>query len=523
MKKLLTLLFLAAVGSRVFAQPITSLPEITSTADGSWVAVVDSATGKDRKMKKKNLFGGTPIAFPSVSTTTISPTELLIVKKDDGNLRRISRNDLNKVVGNQTYTVTGTETKTLTGAGLYNFSSAYAVKGSSTIKLFSGASGSIFSYKRSSTDSSYLLLKNLSSRTAGMLFSQGAKGSAYIQTYGSPEIGLVSAGIFNSSSLGIDSSYFSVSCLGVINNTAIQMDSISLITSSSYTAFPGSQYADDYSANFTARSLIDKGYADNLVNTSAWKITGNSGTTAGTNFVGTSDSIDLVFKTNGIERMRVTRQGGKVGIGTNNPSVKLEVTGDLVVDGTTALITQTGIFTSASSDFIDVVNTQLVNNGIATLNWNQTDLTENTGNDVTLNWTTRALSGNWTAATQTVVTNNATIATCAYVDNIGGAGYKDSTSVRAFATNYNPNATNSTFVTASFSLETALASQARVQILVNGVVIQTVQSTTVALSLGQTIIETVTFIVPKDTNYRFNNTDTGGGTSTIVSVFEMKL
>ncbi len=103
------------------------------------------------------------------------------------------------------------------------------------------------------------------------------------------------------------------------------------------------------------------------------------------------------------------------------------------------------------------------------------------------------------------------------------SGWKDSTGVRAFGANYNPSSTHSTFVTASFSLSTALASQAKVEILVNGNIIQTVQSTTVALSLAQTVIQTVTFIVPKDVNYRFNNTDTGGGTSTIISVNELQL
>ena len=44
-----------------------------------------------------------------------------------------------------------------------------------------------------------------------------------------------------------------------------------------------------------------------------WELTGNSGTTAGTNFVGTTDSEDLVFKTNNVERMRIL-DDGSVGI-----------------------------------------------------------------------------------------------------------------------------------------------------------------------------------------------------------------
>ncbi len=38
---------------------------------------------------------------------------------------------------------------------------------------------------------------------------------------------------------------------------------------------------------------------------SGWGLTGNAGTTAGTNFVGTTDDIDFVTKTSGVERMRI--------------------------------------------------------------------------------------------------------------------------------------------------------------------------------------------------------------------------
>lgn len=42
----------------------------------------------------------------------------------------------------------------------------------------------------------------------------------------------------------------------------------------------------------------------------AWNLTGNSGTTAGTNFVGTTDGVDFVIKTNGTERARWGSGGG---------------------------------------------------------------------------------------------------------------------------------------------------------------------------------------------------------------------
>ncbi len=42
----------------------------------------------------------------------------------------------------------------------------------------------------------------------------------------------------------------------------------------------------------------------------AWTLTGNTGTTAGTNFIGTTDAIDLVFKTDNAEAMRIYSGGG---------------------------------------------------------------------------------------------------------------------------------------------------------------------------------------------------------------------
>jgi hypothetical protein len=55
-----------------------------------------------------------------------------------------------------------------------------------------------------------------------------------------------------------------------------------------------------------------------------WTLTGNPGTTPGTNFLGTTDNRDLVIKTNNTEALRVT-SSGNVGIGTTSPLTKLEV------------------------------------------------------------------------------------------------------------------------------------------------------------------------------------------------------
>ena len=50
---------------------------------------------------------------------------------------------------------------------------------------------------------------------------------------------------------------------------------------------------------------------------SGWGITGNTGTNATSNFIGTTDAQDLVVKTNNTEQMRVN-SGGQVGIGSSS-------------------------------------------------------------------------------------------------------------------------------------------------------------------------------------------------------------
>lgn len=56
-----------------------------------------------------------------------------------------------------------------------------------------------------------------------------------------------------------------------------------------------------------------------------WHLTGNSGTTAGTNFLGTTDAQDVVFKRNSSEVMRLYSSNNFVGIGTSTPLATLHV------------------------------------------------------------------------------------------------------------------------------------------------------------------------------------------------------
>jgi hypothetical protein len=60
-----------------------------------------------------------------------------------------------------------------------------------------------------------------------------------------------------------------------------------------------------------------------LTGTSGWSTTGNAGTNSSTNFIGTTDSVDLVFRHNNNERMRMTSGGLRVTQGNGTPRTSI--------------------------------------------------------------------------------------------------------------------------------------------------------------------------------------------------------
>jgi hypothetical protein len=122
---------------------------------------------------------------------------------------------------------------------------------------------------------------------------------------------------------------------GTGNNKGILLPRISL-TSISTWGLSGStpvagMFVYNTNASVTGGSGVGTYYWDGTqwvkstsASTSGWDLTGNAGTNSATNFIGTTDSQALVFRTNGTEKARIA-PNGKVGIGVSAPVAKLDI------------------------------------------------------------------------------------------------------------------------------------------------------------------------------------------------------
>ena len=95
-----------------------------------------------------------------------------------------------------------------------------------------------------------------------------------------------------------------------------------------------------------------------------WSLIGNSGTIPGTHFIGTTDSKDVVFKANNIERMRLSNTNGKLSVGNSASS------GSLLI--TTSSSDSTAPFSIATSDASPLVMT-IQDTGLAPNNFFSVD------------------------------------------------------------------------------------------------------------------------------------------------------
>ena len=123
----------------------------------------------------------------------------------------------------------------------------------------------------------------------------------------------------------------------------------------------------------------------------SWELTGNSGTTVGTNFLGTTDTEDLAFKTKSIERLRILSDGRiHIGNGYTAPNTenKLTVRGNST--NTTAIYATSGfgyaVFGLSGSTFaMRAHSSDESGNGILA-----------TGNDVSGSYLTSGSGGSFT-------------------------------------------------------------------------------------------------------------------------------
>ena len=102
-----------------------------------------------------------------------------------------------------------------------------------------------------------------------------------------------------------------------------------------------------------------------------WSLLGNTGTSASTNFIGTTDAVDFVTRTGNTERMRVSSTGN-VGIGITAPTYKLDLSGGsnilriqglsggigTVTDSIMTIVSATGVVNRRSiADVLNSTNT----------------------------------------------------------------------------------------------------------------------------------------------------------------------
>ncbi|MCF8256357.1 MAG: hypothetical protein K9J06_02325, partial [Flavobacteriales bacterium] len=164
--------------------------------------------------------------------------------------------------------------------------------------------------------------------TLSTIFVEGSSGDG---TWGNVGIGNITAPasllhVRDQIRVGLTASGGDAGAAGslVFNNAAsntITFNTPASMSTQSYT-LPTAQGANNTVLTTDASGNLSWAAPGTISN--AWLTTGNTGTNATSNFLGTIDNVDLVFRTFNTEKVRVMA-GGNVGIGTAAPAGKLHV------------------------------------------------------------------------------------------------------------------------------------------------------------------------------------------------------
>jgi hypothetical protein len=103
-----------------------------------------------------------------------------------------------------------------------------------------------------------------------------------------------------------------------------------------------------------AGGVLQTRTASDLLNTTAWRLDGNSGTSAGTNFLGTTDDEEFVLRTNNTERLRVLTTtvagndiAGALAVGRTTANATFHLGGSMALP----ITSQTSTYTVTASDY----------------------------------------------------------------------------------------------------------------------------------------------------------------------------
>jgi hypothetical protein len=127
-------------------------------------------------------------------------------------------------------------------------------------------------------------------------------------------------------------------------------------------------YSHSTGRNIDSLSFLDSLDLKTYGLKSFWGLNGNSETTAGTNFIGTTDDISLIFKTNNIERLRIDSASGNVGVGNPTTLAKLNVVNTNTTIPTLQLYSNTTTYNAGQDLAISVNNANTINNFVVAHN-----------------------------------------------------------------------------------------------------------------------------------------------------------